>query len=100
MSVFLINFLLTVTGILNSILTVYSIVVLIACLLSFVNPDPYNIVVRTIRMLTEPVFYRIRKWLPFVSIGGLDLSPIVLLIGIQLFKGVIIQSVYQIIATL
>lgn len=100
MSVFFVNFLLTVTGILNSILTVYSVVVLIACLLSFVNPDPYNIVVRTIRMLTEPVFYRIRKWFPFVFIGGLDLSPIVLLIGIQLIKGVVIQSIYQLVVTM
>ena len=94
------NFLITVANILDSLLTVYSIVVLVACLLTWVNPDPYNPIVRTLRLLTEPVFYRIRKWLPFVFIGGLDLSPIVLIVAIQLAKGVIIQSLYQLAANL
>lgn len=97
MSIFFVNLVTTVAGILSSFLTIYSIVVLIACLLSFVNPDPYNVVVRTIRMLTEPVFYRIRKWMPFVFIGGLDLSPIVLLVAIQLFQGVVIKSMLQLV---
>ncbi len=95
MSFVLGNFLLTVAGILDSLLTVYSIVVLVACLVTWVNADPYNPIVRTLRVLTEPVFYRIRKWLPFVFIGGLDLSPIVLIIAIQLVKGVVVQSLYQ-----
>lgn len=95
MSFVLGNFLLTVAGILDSLLTVYSIIVLVACLITWVNPDPYNPIVRILRTLTEPVFYRIRKWIPFVFIGGLDLSPIVLLIFIQLAKGVIVQSLYQ-----
>jgi len=92
------NFVLTVAGILDSLLTIYSIIVLVACLLTWVNPDPYNPIVRTLRTLTEPVFSKIRKWIPFVFIGGLDLSPIVLLIFIQLVKGVLIQSLYQLAA--
>lgn len=95
MSFVLGNFLLTVAGILDSILTVYSIIIFVACLITWVNPDPYNPIVRILRTLTEPVFYRIRKWIPFVVVGGLDLSPIALLIFIQLTKGVIIQSLYQ-----
>lgn len=70
----------------DSLLSVYSFVVIAACLLSFVNPDPYNPIVRVIRNLTEPVFWRIRKLMPFVSFRGLDLSPIVLLLGIEVFK--------------
>ncbi len=89
------NFLFTIAGILDSLLTIYTIIVLVSCVLSWVNPDPYNPIVRTLRMLTEPLLYRIRKWLPFVFIGGLDLSPIVLLIAIQLVKGVVVQSLYQ-----
>ncbi len=89
------NLILTVAGILDSLLTMYSIVVLISCLLSWVSVDPYNPVVRTLKMMTEPVLYRIRKWFPFVFIGGLDLSPVVLLIFIELLKGVVIKSLYQ-----
>lgn len=59
------------------------------------NPDPYNPVVRVVRNLTEPVFYRVRKWLPFTYVGGLDLSPLVVLLGIQIINSVLVQSLYQ-----
>ena len=95
MSFVLGNFLLTTAGILDSLLTIYSVVVLVACLITWVNPDPYNPIVRTLNILTEPVFYRIRKWMPFVFVGGLDLSPLVLIVAIQLVKGVVVQSLYQ-----
>ena len=61
----------------------YSMVVIAACLITWVNPDPYNPIVRFLRGLTEPVFQRIRRALPFVVVSGLDLSPVVLLIAIQ-----------------
>ena len=93
----LINILEAVIYVVDTLLSVYSWVVIAVCLISFVNPDPYNPIVRVLRNLTEPVLWRIRKWLPFVYVGGLDLSPIVLLIGIQLVKMVIIKSVYQLI---
>ncbi len=94
------NFLLTIAAILDGLLTVYLIVVIVACLITWVNPDPYNPIVRTLKMLTEPILYRIRKWLPFVFVGGLDLSPIVLLIAIQLINGVVVQSLYQFAASM
>jgi len=42
----------------------------------------------------------VRKWLPFVYIGGIDLSPIVVLVGIQFIKIFVIQSLYQAVAGL
>lgn len=93
----LINLIEALIYIVDMLLSVYSWVVIAVCLLSFVNPDPYNPIVRILRNLTEPVLWRIRKWLPFVYVGGLDLSPIVLLLGIQLVKMVIIKSLYQLI---
>ena len=81
--------------IVDTILTVYSFVVIVACLLSWVNPDPYNPIVRILRNLTEPVLWRIRKYLPFVYVSGLDLSPVVLLLAIQLVKMIIIKSLVQ-----
>ena len=64
-------------------------------LLTWVRPDPYNPVVRTLNALTEPVLYRIRKWLPFTYISGLDLSPIVVLIAIQLVQSIVVRSLFQ-----
>lgn len=94
------NILLTVAGIAGSLITIYSFVVFIACILTWVNADPYNPIVRIINTLTEPVFYRIRKYLPFVMIGGIDLSPIVLIVLLQLFDGIVIGSLYDLAITL
>jgi YggT family protein len=75
-------FLLAVAKVLGMALNLYMWIVIISALLTWVNPDPYNPVVRTLRGLTEPLFYRIRTWLPFVRIGGFDLSPIVVIFAV------------------
>lgn len=67
----------------DSILSLYFWVVIAAVVMSWVNPDPYNPIVRGIRTLTEPVFYRIRKWLPFTYVSGIDFSPFLVVLGIK-----------------
>lgn len=77
------------------LLTIYTWVVIAAVLITWVNPDPWNPIVRFLRRVTEPVFARIRRWLPFVVIGGLDLSPLVLLLAIQLVDRVVTRALWQ-----
>jgi YggT family protein len=77
------------------LLTIYTWVVIAAVLVTWVNPDPWNPIVRFLRKVTEPVFARIRRWLPFVVIGGLDLSPLVLLLAIQLVDRVVTRALWQ-----
>ncbi|WP_446423741.1 YggT family protein [Mailhella sp.] len=89
------NLVTTVAGLLSLVINLYIFVIIVAAFLSWVNPDPYNAIVRTLRALTEPVFYRIRKHLPFVMINGIDLSPIVALVALQLLNGVVVQSLHQ-----
>lgn len=72
--------------VLSGLLNVYFWVVVIAAVITWVRPDPYNIIVRTLRQLTEPVFYRVRKWLPFTYVNGLDFSPIVVLAAIEIIN--------------
>ncbi|HRF91083.1 MAG TPA: YggT family protein [Desulfobacter postgatei] len=67
----------------DGLLTVYKYILIAAALVTWVNPDPYNPIVRGIRALTEPVFYRIRKWMPFTYISGIDFSPFVVVLGIK-----------------
>lgn len=90
-----VNILEAVIYVVDSLLSVYSLVVIVACLLSWVNPDPYNPVVRILRNLTEPVLWRIRKHLPFTYFNGIDFSPLVLLLGVQLVKMIVIKSLMQ-----
>lgn len=89
------NLVTTVAGLLSLVINLYIFIVIVAAFLSWVKPDPYNAIVRTLRALTEPVFYRIRKAFPFVMVNGIDLSPIVVLIALQLINGVVVQSLLQ-----
>ncbi|NJB66645.1 YggT family protein [Desulfobaculum xiamenense] len=72
-------------------LNLYKWIVIISALVSWVRPDPYNPVVRFLRGATEPVFYRVRRWLPFVFVGGVDLSPIVVIFAI-IFLEIVIKG--------
>jgi YggT family protein len=65
-------------------LDLYSLVVLVAVVLSWLNLSPDNPVVRVVAALTEPVLAPIRRILP--DFGGLDFSAMVLLLALQLLK--------------
>ena len=66
--------------ILSNLLDIYWYILIIRAVLSWMNPNPHNPIVRIIYMLTEPVLGPIRRVLP--PMGGLDLSPIVVLAAI------------------
>ena len=86
------NTLSAIALVLGSLLNIYFWIVIISAVLTWVRPDPYNPIVRTLRLLTEPVFYRVRKWLPFTYTSGLDFSPVVVLLAIELINRIVIAS--------
>ena len=67
------------------LIDLYSLVVLVSVILSWVPMDPRNPVVRLVSSLTEPVLAPIRRMLP--AIGGFDFSPMALLFALQMLKG-------------
>ncbi len=79
-------------GLIRSIATLYIWIIIIASFLSFVRPDPHNPIVQVLSRLTEPVFAFIRKKLPFVVMSGIDLSPLVIIFGLQLID-IIVRNV-------
>ncbi len=79
-------------GLIRSIATLYIWIIIIASFLSFVRPDPNNPIVQVLYRLTEPVFAFIRKKLPFVVMSGIDLSPLVIIFGLQ-FIDIIIRNI-------
>jgi len=80
---------------LGMLLNLYMWIVIIAALISWVSPDPRNPIVRFLWSVTEPVLYAVRRRLPFVSTGGFDLSPLVVILGIMLAKYVVVQPLYR-----
>ena len=79
-------------GLIRTIAVLYIWIIIIASFLSFVRPDPHNPIVQTLYRLTEPLFAFIRKKMPFVLIAGIDLSPLVIIFGLQ-FIDIIIRNV-------
>ena len=67
------------------LIDLYSLVVLVAVILSWMRLDRRNPLAAIVYGLTEPVLAPIRKALP--PMRGLDFSPMVLLIALQLLKG-------------
>lgn len=89
-------FLLAVAKILHLLINTYTFVVAVAVLLSWVRPDPYNPIVRTLNLLTEPLFAWVRRKLPSVFFRtGLDFSPMILLFTLILLDTVLVQFLYD-----
>ena len=89
------NTLSAIAIVVGTLLKIYFWVVVISALLSWVRPDPYNPIVRTLRTLTEPVYFRIRKLLPFTYTSGLDFSPLIVLLAIELVDRIVVNSMLQ-----
>jgi YggT family protein len=74
------------------LLDLYTWIIIAAALISWVNPDPRNPIVMFLRRVTEPVLEPVRRLLPPWKTGGLDLSPLIVLIAIQFIERVILRS--------
>lgn len=86
------NFINAVAIILDQVLWLYNLVVFVAVVLSWVHADPYNPIVRLLRSVTEPVFEWVRRHVPFAMLGMLDLSPMLVLLGIWFARLFLIRS--------
>jgi YggT family protein len=87
------DILVAVSKVLNVVLTFLWIIILARAILSWVNPDPYNPIVRFIHNVTEPILYQVRKRLPF-QFGGMDVSPLIVFLAIILIQEIVIHRLY------
>ncbi len=92
------NFLLAIAKLLNFILSVYIWIVIGRAVISWVNADPYNPIVRFLVQVTEPLLARIRRVLPIM--GGLDLSPMILILAVVFLQSFLVPTLQQIAMTL
>ncbi|MGM0533820.1 MAG: YggT family protein [Campylobacterota bacterium] len=70
------------------VITLYTWVVIISALITWVNPDPYNPIVQVLRRLTEPVFDGVRRFIP-TNVGGIDLAPMIVIIALIFLKNLL-----------
>ena len=92
-------FFMAVAKVLDFALLFYMWVVIARAVLSWVSPDPFNPIVRFINNITEPILYPIRTRLP-VHFGGIDLSPIIVFLGIIFVRTFVVNTLMQMSASL
>ena len=84
-------------GYISWALSLYILVVVVAAIITWVNPDPRNNVVQFLRKVTEPAFAWVRSFCP-TYFGGIDLAPMILILAIVFVQQVIIASLAVILA--
>jgi YggT family protein len=93
------NLLIALARVLDLLFHIYSLILVIRVIVSWVNADPYNPLVRFLYQATEPVLYRVRRALPVVY-GGIDFSPLVVLVAIFFLQGFLVATLQDIAAAL
>jgi YggT family protein len=88
------NLLVAVAQVLDYILWAYLWIIIGRVIVSWVNADAYNPMVRFLYSATEPVLERVRRRLPLHA-GGFDLSPIVVWFAVVFLQRFLIRSIYD-----
>ncbi|MBF0538602.1 MAG: YggT family protein [Nitrospirae bacterium] len=84
------NFVSAVARILDMLLGAYMWIVIISALISWVNPDPYNPVVRFLHSATEPLYRPIRRKIGLL--GSIDVSPMIVILAIYFLRAFLVGS--------
>ena len=95
----IVNLLDAIAIIIHYVLTIYMWLIIIRAILSWVNPDPYNPIVNFLYQTTEPVLYRIRRYLPLPRMA-IDLSPIIAFIIIIFLDRFLVGTLQDIVVRL
>ena len=88
------TFIQALAQILSMVINIYIWVVIIAALISWVRPDPYNPIVQIIYKLTEPLYAKIRRVIPTI-IGGVDLTPILVILALKFIDLFVVQLLFS-----
>ena len=85
--------LLALASLLKTATYVFIVAIFIRVILSWVNPNAFNPVVRLLYSFTEPIMAPARRLIP--AMGGLDLSPIIVFIALTLFLKLVVQPIFD-----
>ena len=88
------NFIQAAAGVLGILLQVWTWLVIIRALLSWVNPDPYNAIVQFIERSTEPILQPFRRLIPSYKIG-IDLSPLFAVLLLYFLRIFLVQTLIE-----
>ncbi len=84
----------SIGSILNMLLSLYFWIIFARVVLSWVRPDPYNPLVRTICRLVDPVTYRISRIIP-TRAGMIDFAPFILMLVIMFLQRFLVRTLIE-----
>ena len=88
------NFIMAIAQLIDFLLTAYMWIIIGRAIISWVNADPYNPIVRFLFNVTEPLLSRIRRLVP-MSVGGIDFSPMILIMAIMFLQSFLVPTLKQ-----
>lgn len=88
------NFMMAIAQLVDFLLTAYMWIIIGRAVISWVSADPRNPIVRFLYEATEPLLSRIRRLLP-MSMGGIDFSPMILIMGIMFLQSFLVPTLKQ-----
>jgi YggT family protein len=88
------NFVLAVARLLELVINAYIWIIIARAIISWVNPDPSNPIVRFLYRVTEPVLRPVRYRLPTLA-SGLDLSPLVVILVLYFIDWFLVSTLRE-----
>lgn len=88
------DFMVAAARVIDTLLEIYKWIVIVAALITWVNPDPYNPIVRFLHGVTEPVFRPIRRLIGY-RLGPIDISPLVVILAIIFLQSFVVRSLVK-----
>ena len=89
------NIITGISTVLDVVLNIYMWVIIIRALISWVNPDPHNVIVQFLQRATEPVLRPLRKLVPAWKLG-IDLSPLIAILIIMFLQVALVRTLERI----
>ncbi len=90
------NFLMALAKVLDIFLNLYMWIIIIRALISWVNPDPFNPIVRFLRNVSDPFLNWIRRTLRLGYFGGIDISPLIAILIIYFVRYFVVTTLVEI----
>lgn len=89
------NFIAALATLIDFVLTAYVWLIIGRAVISWVNADPYNPIVRFLCQITDPVLDWLRRRLPFLVIGGIDMTPLAVIAAVVFLQAFLVPTLRQ-----
>ncbi len=88
------NFIAAIAVILGYLISILTWLIIIRALISWVNPDPRNMIVQILYKITEPILAPLRRIIPLYNIG-IDISPIIAILCLWFVRLFIVRTLVE-----